>query len=421
MRVAFGSFGVFWWIWPTDCSSEGSTYELKQQLAKDRRLFCERVSCEANQASPSFVIQKLRVDRCCWQTTEESPYGTCCNDWWSRTFGQIDWRAQWPVAQTLLRTWRMGFQFRKKISWPVVDDSQNQRVAPMPVWNEITLHDLERSLRQNRYGKSTIPNRRLPQVCACHWQGRFSRSSSSKRCSFVSACGVQRRCASARFQAQGLGQRVQELSCLWWCLRCLPSQHIVSWEMISCILFRVKLYPYKLGGLAWKGSWSGGPNAFGLSLLMCRQKKVSAALLFVDIRQAFYRMIRSHVVDTGTFDESVCTANSILWSCRPIPLKTSWRRWRTALQYKRAGVSPFLAAHLTESMLYTWFQLPTDSGISQTRKGSRPGDNLADILFSFSFRKILKSAMEIDLSFETIADRNPYPLSTRGQQRDTVR
>eukprot|EP00434_Breviolum_minutum_P040699 symbB.v1.2.036179.t1/scaffold5047.1/size31493/3 len=177
--------------------------------------------------------------------------------------------------------------------------------------------------------------------------------------------------------------------------------------------FQEGALPLQVGGLPGKGVGQGAQCLWAFSS-MCRQKKVSAAFLFVDIRQAFYRVIRSHVVDIGTFDESVerlfrtlkLPSNSFADFVKEVES-------RTAVQ--EAGVSPFLAAHLTESMLYTWFQLPTDPGISQTRKGSRPGDNLADLLFSFSFKKILKSvmeelkAMEIDLSFETIADRNPYP------------
>lgn len=138
---------------------------------------------------------------------------------------------------------------------------------------------------------------------------------------------------------------------------------------------------------------------------MCKQHKYSAATFFVDIRQAFYRMIRSHVIKVDALDESIAR----LFDTLKLPPE-AFAEFANAMEQNALQdleVSPFLRAHLAESMLYTWFQLPGDERISQTRKGSRPGDNLADLLFSFAFRKILQSVMEeldglgIDLSFES--------------------
>ena len=176
--------------------------------------------------------------------------------------------------------------------------------------------------------------------------------------------------------------------------------------------FKGSALPLQVGGLPGRAVGQGAHCLWAFSS-MCRQHKYSAATLFVDIRQAFYRMIRSHVIKVDALDESIAR----LFDTLKLPPE-AFAEFANALEQNALQdleVSPFLQAHLAESMLYTWFQLPGDDRISQTRKGSRPGDNLADLLFSFAFRKILQSVMEeldglgIDLSFESISDRNPFP------------
>ena len=309
-----------------------------------------------------------------------------------------------------------GFSISKEELLTRCNDSQNQRATPTPSWNEIpSLHDLERSLRQNRYGKSAlfdgIPSdacHKFAHVIARAFFPLFVKQTLLIR----EPVGFKGGVLVHAFKHKGSAKECKNYRALMVSSVLAKSAHrILRNDLMQT--FQEGALPLQVGGLPGKGVGQGAQCLWAFSS-MCRQKKVSAAFLFVDIRQAFYRVIRSHVVDIGTFDESVerlfrtlkLPSNSFADFVKEIES-------RTAVQ--EAGVSPFLAAHLTESMLYTWFQLPTDPGISQTRKGSRPGDNLADLLFSFSFKKILKSvmeelkAMEIDLSFETIADRNPYP------------
>ena len=379
-------------------------HQLKQQLAEDRRLFCEQVSREANQASPSFVIQKLRAIGAAGRQRRRAPMVLpAMNDEDGRAVASIEelndlWRRHFENMED-------GFSISKEELLTRCNDSQNPRATPIPSWSEIpSLHDLERSLRQNRYGKSAlfhgIPSRAFFPL--------FVKQTLLIR----EPVGFKGGVLVHAFKNKGSAKECKNYRALMVSSVLAKSAHrILRNDLMQT--FQEGALPLQVGGLPGKGVGQGAQCLWAFSS-MCRQKEVSAAFLFVDIRQAFYRVIRSHVVDIGTFDESVerlfrtlkLPSNSFADFVKEVES-------RTAVQ--EAGVSPFLAAHLTESMLYTWFQLPTDPGISQTRKGSRPGDNLADLLFSFSFKKILKSvmdelkAMEIDLSFETIADRNPYP------------
>ena len=56
---------------------------------------------------------------------------------------------------------------------------------------------------------------------------------------------------------------------------------------------------------------------------------------------------------------------------------------------KQAGGSAWLQGVLQEALCNTWFQVPRQHGVIATSLGSRPGDNLADLLFYFVFAKVL--------------------------------
>ena len=57
----------------------------------------------------------------------------------------------------------------------------------------------------------------------------------------------------------------------------------------------------------------------------------------------------------------------------------------------------FEAQMADEIMNGTWFSVRDSTVKSQTRRGSRPGDNLADMLFNFAFKQLIGAAqMELE-------------------------
>lgn len=73
-----------------------------------------------------------------------------------------------------------------------------------------------------------------------------------------------------------------------------------------------------------------------------------------------------------------------------------------------------MEAQLVEVLHGTWFALPGDCRLSKTRKGTRPGDNLADLLFSFVFARLLKRAMDVlqddGITFTVTGCCEPHPF-----------
>ena len=78
--------------------------------------------------------------------------------------------------------------------------------------------------------------------------------------------------------------------------------------------------PLQLGGLPGKAVSQGAQCliAFAAS---CRYRKASLGILFIDIRQAFYRLVRQHVVHDDDIDRSTQRLFNTLASIVPRTLK----------------------------------------------------------------------------------------------------
>ena len=302
-------------------------------------------------------------------------------------------------------------------------NSQQARQMPLPDWREIpTLHDLESSLRQNQYGKSALFDGLPPDAChkfanviARAFFPLFLKQTLLGHEPITFKGGI----LVHAFKGRGSAGRCDNHRALMISSVLAKATHRILRKDLMAT-FQHQALPLQVGGLPGRAVGQGAHCLLAFSSL-CKQRKLAAGILFVDIRQAFYRMIRSHVVSISSLDDSIAR----LFATLELP-QESFAEFAAEIEnstaVQDAGISPFLSEHLAESSLYTWFQLPSDGRISQTRKGSRPGDNLADLLFSFAFRKILRAVMDelrtldIDLSFESIADRNPYPYQTESNQ-----
>ena len=97
------------------------------------------------------------------------------------------------------------------------------------------------------------------------------------------------------------------------------------------------------------------------------------------------------------------------------PLIYLTRRFKSEPAMDAIGASTFLKQHVAESLNSTWFRLKDSGEVSITRKGSRPGDNLADLLFTFAFRKIMRRILDmvemegIVMSFTGCGEMHPFP------------
>ena len=171
--------------------------------------------------------------------------------------------------------------------------------------------------------------------------------------------------------------------------------------------------PLQLGGLPGR-SVSQGSQALLCFAHHCRTHNRSLGVLFIDIRQAFYRLFREHIVRTDDPDATVIR----LFSTLGLPedsFQEFARELDDATAMEEAGASAFVQAHVREAVSGTWFHRPGSSRMARTRKGSRPGDNLADLLFAFSFRRLLGRVVQelseqgCDLTMTACVERHIYP------------
>ena len=120
----------------------------------------------------------------------------------------------------------------------------------------------------------------------------------------------------------------------------------------------------------------------------CRAKKMPHSLLFLDLQEAFYRIIRPLI--SG---ESVTTeAAAHICAAAQLPAGTVHELHDFLGQgslLRQSGTSPWAAQAVEETLCNTWFRFPNECEIVETRSGSRPGDSLSDLVFSFLFSKVL--------------------------------
>ncbi|CAE7242238.1 unnamed protein product, partial [Symbiodinium necroappetens] len=158
-------------------------------------------------------------------------------------------------------------------------------------------------------------------------------------------------------------------------------------------LLRGRLMPYfaayKLDTQA--GQAPGvGVDSIGLVVrayqIWAKQKKMASSLTFFDLKTAFYRVLRQVLVpsekgagdaafvrllsELGVPDQAVCELATQLGNM---------------VALAEAGVSDHLMAQTADLFRGSWFKLQGETTIWLTRRGTRPGDPLADLLFAFSF------------------------------------
>ena len=121
-------------------------------------------------------------------------------------------------------------------------------------------------------------------------------------------------------------------------------------------------------------------------------KKFSTAFLFIDVSNAFYRLVREHIVS----DEHARRDPEALFRALHLPSEC-YVEFVSMLNQPAAiddsSAPDRLKMLFKEFYRSTWFVVRNDSAVVQTRRGSRPGDSFADLCFSFALTKILQSAV----------------------------
>ncbi|CAE7380505.1 unnamed protein product, partial [Symbiodinium sp. CCMP2456] len=99
-----------------------------------------------------------------------------------------------------------------------------------------------------------------------------------------------------------------------------------------------------------------------------RYSGLKSALVFYDVKTAFYKLLREALVPTGK------------------------QELNQAAYIAEAGAGPHLVSMVADILRGTWFRLDGATALVLTGRGSRPGDPLADLLFSFTFATYFHSS-----------------------------
>lgn len=177
--------------------------------------------------------------------------------------------------------------------------------------------------------------------------------------------------------------------------------------------FQTYRLPLQIGGLAGR-SVAQGAHCLISYASMCRRAGKSYGILFLDVKQAFYRLFREHIVSVELSDEAVQRLFSTL-QLPPDSFQDFAKELAERSAMEAAGSSPYIQAHVREALHGTWFKILGSDRLSQTKRGSRPGDNMADILFAFAFKRILQKVLDqlqqegCSMQVESLGIAHPYP------------
>ena len=125
-----------------------------------------------------------------------------------------------------------------------------------------------------------------------------------------------------------------------------------------------------------------------------RHHGVSSACLFVDIKQAFYRASRHLLIQREVHESTIVQLfASQGWS------PDMYRDFRSRIQeppaLAQANVSKHQMAQVDNLLTHTWFQIRDNpQTLTQTGCGTRPGDSIADLLFTYIMGRYIHALRE---------------------------
>ena len=142
---------------------------------------------------------------------------------------------------------------------------------------------------------------------------------------------------------------------------------------------------------------------------LAHAERRSWALMLFDIRSAFYRVVRQLVVAVPDTDAALLRVISTLGlPGEAVQELHSKLRSLAALSEARAG--DHLAALVSDILQGTYFRLQHSDLLYITKRGTRPGDPCADVLFAFLLAGYVKQ-LEVRLERDGLAEELP-PLQS---------
>ena len=119
------------------------------------------------------------------------------------------------------------------------------------------------------------------------------------------------------------------------------------------------------------------------------QSKLSTALLFVDVKSAYYRVIRQLASNLTCSDADIAKVMRH-FDLEPDAMHDLLEEIKEQSALNEAGADIHQELLLEELLQNTWFTTCSRRHVTESLAGTRPGDGLADVVFSFVFHRLLK-------------------------------
>ena len=117
-----------------------------------------------------------------------------------------------------------------------------------------------------------------------------------------------------------------------------------------------------------------------------KQQGLSSFAVFLDISQAFYRVIRQFAYGADHSDEDTVQLLRRL-GFEEFCLQDIAEQMQHSAALDSIGCPEFLKQQVCELHTNTWFNLSQDASLVLTQRGTRPGDGFADAIWSLVFAR----------------------------------
>ena len=120
----------------------------------------------------------------------------------------------------------------------------------------------------------------------------------------------------------------------------------------------------------------------------------SLGMIFLDIRSAYYRIVRELALGFSGSDSQICRV--LAYFQMPTTAIEELRAFirESGGAMEDAECLPFHRQMMVELSNASWFVVADSDQVTQTHGGTRPGDGLADVLFGFVFSRLLRMLQE---------------------------
>ena len=365
---------------------------LHRQLRQERNAFLEQVATEASSMPPHEFYRQIK--QICSTGRLKRPKSQPLPVLRDSEGNLL--RSRTAIAEC----WREFFAKQEDgsaISYEALKERHLANLAisePTPDWSLLpTLQDIERHFRKTQsyraYFDDAIPGEVLhcaPEVLAKHFYPLILKCALTQKEPLMYKGGL------LVHAYKGRGPPAQCESHRSLMISSTVGKAIHSYYRQRLMpFFEDFALPMQVGGRPHKALTQASQTLIAAHYAF-RKRKLNVGVLYIDIQNAFYRLLRQHVAHYE--DERGIGA---LFESLNLP-PTSYPEFLESMQEPNAvdaaNVPRALRAMIGQFLENTWFVVRDSPTLTLTRQGSRPGDTLADLCFSFALTRILRQCFD---------------------------